>query len=192
MPGEDKSLPFEDARAEYEAYLIAQVFEATRGCRRIAYDILGCWETASDLYQDVMIVFLMKVRGGEKIRYPRAWFNTCIRNSALTLLKGRKRMAEERYLVDCWATNAPSPEDLVYHREVREAVAALEEEAKLIFLSQALADLNAAETARKLNMTYGAVRSKYYRTRHALKASLGLKPPLPTAPKLKASGDAES
>lgn len=130
--------------------------------------LVGRTEAAHDLTQEV---FLRASRAGVPETTDggqRAWIFRIARNLALNHLRDGRRRPEPVALVECGT--APTQELRVV---VREALAALPDSDRDVFLLRESVGLSYEEIAEACETTVDAVRSRLYRARLELRAALG-------------------
>jgi RNA polymerase sigma factor (sigma-70 family) len=130
--------------------------------------VVGRTETARDLTQDVFLrvsrTTIPVAADGEV----RAWLFRIARNLALDYYRGRLRHPEPSVLVDEHARLPSQDVDLA----VNEALAALADLDRDVFVMREVAGLGYEEIARACGLTRDAVRSRIHRARLQLRAAL--------------------
>ena len=138
------------------------------GVYRYLCRIVGRADTAHDLTQEV---FLRVSRAGvpeTNDTGQRAWIFQIARNLALNHLRDGRRRPEPAALVER-GTAATQELQLA----VREALAALPDVDRDVFLLRESVGLSYEEIAEACDLTVDAVRSRLYRARLALREALG-------------------
>jgi len=147
--------------------LDAEVLFAEHKARVFRYlcRMVGRADTAHDLTQDV---FLRVVRAGEpNVESRKAWLFKIARNTALNHVRDSRRQPMPADLVD---RAEPATQELGV--AVREAVAALQELDRDVFLMREIAGLSYGEIASACELTVEAVRSRLHRARQQLREAL--------------------
>jgi RNA polymerase sigma-70 factor (ECF subfamily) len=141
--------------------------EHRQGVFRYLCRIVGQTEAAHDLTQEV---FLRVSRSAAPQGDPsgrRAWVFRIARNLALNHLRDRQRRAAPVELVD---VSAPAPQELSL--ALRQAIAALPELDRDVFLLREAAGLSYGEIAASCDLSVEAVRARLHRARVELRAAL--------------------
>jgi len=139
--------------------------------------LVGSADAAEDLVQDLFL-HLWNTRGPrDELRLNRAYLCVAVRNRALKYLR-------HRHVVTAWIERArreeppaaETPEDLYCRRELRaavdEAIAALPERCREIFLLRRRDQLSYQEIAARTGVSLGTVKSQMWRATVRLKESL--------------------
>jgi RNA polymerase sigma-70 factor (ECF subfamily) len=129
---------------------------------------VGRTETARDLTQDVFVRVTRSAIPATSDGELRAWLFHIARNLALDYHRQRVRRPEPLALVD-QGTRAPS-QDVDF--AVNEALAALTDLDRDVFLMREVAGLGYEEIGRACELTPDAVRSRIHRVRLQLRAQL--------------------
>lgn len=146
-----------------------QLFDAHRvGLCRYLTRIVGQPDTARDLTQEVFLrVSRTSVPAGSADGQ-RAWIFRIARNLALNHLRDQQRQPATTTLVDVGRTGTQE-----LGAAVQQALAALAELDRDVFLLRESAGLDYEEIASACEITPDAVRSRLHRARQQLRASLG-------------------
>lgn len=139
-----------------------------QGVYRYLCRIVGRTDTAHDLTQEVFLrVSRARVPQTDELGQ-RAWVFRIARNLALNHLRDGRRRPEPVVLVE---RGAAATQEL--RTAVREALAALPEIDRDVFLLRESVGLSYEEIAEACELTPDAVRSRLHRTRLALRTALG-------------------
>ena len=142
--------------------------EHRAGLTRYLTRIVGQPETARDLTQEV---FVRVTRAGvpqDDSNGRRAWVFKIARNLALNHLRDRERQPNTTAMID-----VPHNGTQELSAAVRQALAALQDLDRDVFLLRESAGLNYDEIATTCELTTDAVRSRLQRARQQLRESLG-------------------
>jgi RNA polymerase sigma-70 factor (ECF subfamily) len=147
----------------------ASLFAAHRdGVFRYLCRILGQADTARDLTQEVFLRVTRAEARPAEATAGRAWVFSIARNLALNHVRDeRRRPATTGLQVD---PGRQAPQELA--AAVREALAALPDLDRDVFVLRESAGLGYDEIARACDLTPGAVRSRLHRARQQLRAAL--------------------
>jgi RNA polymerase sigma-70 factor (ECF subfamily) len=141
--------------------------EHRRGVFRYLSRIVGTVDAAQDLTQEV---FLRVVRSKVPASEPaarKAWVFRIARNLALNHLRDGRRRPRVAELVD---RAGPASQELAV--VIRQAVAALPDGDREVFLLRETAGLSYAEIALACDLSEDAVRSRLHRARQQLRETL--------------------
>ena len=141
--------------------------EHRRGVFRYLSRIVGRVDAAHDLTQEV---FLRVVRAPVPAIGPagrKAWVFRIARNLALNHLRDGRRQPPVTELVD---SAGPASQELA--AVIRQAIAALAEGDREVFLLREIAGLSYAEIAMACDLSEDAVRSRLHRARQQLREAL--------------------
>lgn len=148
---------------------IESLFAAHRqGVYRYLCRIVGKADAASDLTQEVFLRVSRATLPDTNETGQRAWIFRIARNLALNHLRDGRRRPEPVELVDR-GTSATQELQLA----VREALAALPEVDRDVFLLRESAGLSYDEIAGACDLTASAVRCRLFRARITLRETLG-------------------
>ena len=154
--------------------LIAPHFDAAFNLARW---LTGSEAEASDVLQDSSIKafrFLNKMQ----LDNPRSWFLQITRNTAYTIIKGRKNTVEFDYDKDI-EDPVPNAESMLLEKvngqELHNALDELPTQYKEILILRELEELSYEETAEILQVPLGTVMSRLARARNHLKKKLTAK-----------------
>ena len=147
----------------------AQLFDAHRaGLCRYLTRIVGQPDTARDLTQEVFLRVSRTTVPAGSADGQRAWIFRIARNLALNHLRDQQRRPATTTLVDVGRTGTQE-----LSAAVQQALAALPELDRDVFLLKESAGLDYSEIATACEITADAVRSRLHRARQQLRASLG-------------------
>ncbi len=158
---------------------------------RVAYLLLGSASDAEDAAQEGFVrayLALARFRAGEPFR---PWLLQVVGNEARNRRRalGRRAGMFDRAVRavrgDVATDAAPSPERVLLageaHAEVREAIARLRDEERLVVACRYLMELSEAETAAALGIPPGTVKSRLHRALARLREDLSDMGPLAEA-----------
>lgn len=147
----------------------AQLFDAHRaGLCRYLTRIVGQPDTARDLTQEVFLRVSRSTAPDGPAEGQRAWIFRIARNLALNHLRDQQRQPATTSLVDVGRTGTQE-----LSVAVQQALEALTELDRDVFLLKESAGLDYEEIAAACEITPDAVRSRLHRARQQLRASLG-------------------
>jgi RNA polymerase sigma-70 factor (ECF subfamily) len=129
---------------------------------------VGRSETARDLTQDVFLRVSRTAVPNAADGEVRAWLFRIARNLALDHSRKRRRQPDPATLVDEGSRSPSQDVELAIH----EALAALPDVDRDVFLMREVAGLGYEEIARACGLTAGAVRSRIHRARLQLRSGL--------------------
>lgn len=169
--------PPQDADGVCRAATIASLMPHLAVLHRVAERILGCRDLARDAVQEALVTYW---REPPAHGHERAWLiRTVIHRSlherrARTRRRRRESDAVHEAALDCPLCSPPDHE--IERRELAasldEALAALPEEHRTVFLLRELHGLEYDAIARRLGIPVGTVRSRLSRARCALRSAL--------------------
>jgi RNA polymerase sigma-70 factor (ECF subfamily) len=147
----------------------AQLFDAHRaGLCRYLTRIVGQPDAARDLTQEVFLRVSRTSVPDSSADGQRAWIFRIARNLALNHLRDQQRQPATTALVDVGHTGTQE-----LGAAVQQALAALADLDRDVFLLKESAGLNYDEIASACEITPDAVRSRLHRARQQLRESLG-------------------
>jgi len=155
-----------------------------QGAFRIAYRLVGNEADAMDVVEDAFVKLLGaagKFRGEAKAS---TWFYRIVTNTALDLRRKRGRYVtmepgdeESAGIKDFLPSREEGPEDAALRGEtaskIEEAIRALSEKHRSVFMLAAVEGLSYRETAEVLDISAGTVMSRLFYARKYLQESLG-------------------
>ena len=140
----------------------------------VAYRIVGSPEAAEDAVQDALIRAWRSIRRFDPTKDIEPWLFTITRRAALDVVRGhtRRRAREVRVLP------LPIADDEALERQwmiwqVRRAIDALPHDERAVLECTYFRDLTVAETAQRLAIPVGTVKSRAARARARVGAALG-------------------
>jgi RNA polymerase sigma factor (sigma-70 family) len=156
-----------------------------RKAHRTAFRILRNQQDAEDAVQRAfqrVVVNLQRFREDSTFS---TWFTRIVINQALMLLRQRRRReplpennadAEQDDRGMEVADGRPSPEEILCESErratVRQAIAGLRENLRVVVLHREMQGLTSSETARRLGLTVSAVKARTFHARRFLRKHL--------------------
>ena len=192
MYSEDKDLVERILAAEPRAFeVLVRKYNRLGGA--IAYSVVKDFHLAEDVVQESFLKAFRSLHGlrePEKFKY---WFAGLVRSKAVDLLRQRRSHAVAE-LPECDvgrrglrqdpsgapAAPASSVEDEVVREEsrarIREAIGDLPEEDRLVVVLKHMEGLSYKEIAELTETSVGAVESRLFRARQALRKKLGAAP----------------
>jgi len=154
----------------------------------VARRMLGDEEDARDCVQDAFLQAFRRVGTFREDASLATWLHRIVVNAALMRIRQRARRPsesiedllprfdEDGLRVDPGARHAPSPDRLLERAQsaerVRRAIDRLPGGYRNVLLLRDIEDLDTEETARLLDMTAGAIKTRLHRARAALKSML--------------------
>ena len=144
----------------------------------IAFAIVGDFHLAEDVVQDA---FIRAFRSLAALRDPdrfKFWFSELVRSRALDVLRQRRAHGTEElpeeFSLDTSKTSSVEEEQM--RKELRQrilrAIGELPEEDRLVVVLKHMEGLSYKEIADIMNTSVGAVESRLFRARHALRKKL--------------------
>ena len=139
-----------------------------RDIYRYLVRMTGQPDVADDLSQEVFLRVVRALRSGEPIGHERGWVFSIARN----LLRDRHRNRLTRPTIgECDVEPSVAPTQALAFG-LAEALAGLADDDRDVFLLKEVGGLSYAEIAAACDCTVEAVRSRLFRTRSQLRASL--------------------
>ena len=139
----------------------------------------GAQDNAEDAVQDALLSAWKAMRGGVRVRHPRAWLHQIVRHAVITQARrqpGAEPLEEELAggeVVDEQLANR----DLA--REVLAEIASLPERQREALIATEFGRRSRREIAAELGVSEGAVRQLVYRARDSVRMAFSAVMPLP-------------
>ena len=134
-----------------------------------ALSLLGRAEEAEDVVHDVFVALLRR-RGGEDLRYPRAYLLTAVRRHVLTRRRRRPEAALPEESPLSWVEVAGDWEQAI---DVDRAVRELPEEQREVVTLKVLGELTFREIAKVVGIPENTAQSRYRRALEKLRERSG-------------------
>lgn len=139
--------------------------ECGKGALRLAYSLTGDRDLADDIVQESLVRVASKLTGLRKPNSASTYFYRVVINVSKDQLKKRGRPPDAQAQVTAGGSERLSA-------ELREALLALPLNQRAVLFFRHVEDLTEEQTAERLGMTVGAVKSLAYRARSSLRMSL--------------------
>ncbi len=176
----DEELARRAQHGDMDAFTIL-VQRYQRGIANLAYRLVGNWETALDITQEVFVRTYQMLHTFDTHRTFKPWIYRIATNRCYDYLRrqGRKRavMRESELSEHLSSPNRSlDPEDRAIQNEIRqtveEVVASLPPHYRAVITLRYLEDMSYKEIAEALNLPIGTVKTHIHRARERMKDAL--------------------
>ncbi len=183
----DEDLARRAQRGDMDAFS-ALVERYQKGVVNLAYRLVGDWDTALDLSQDIFVKVYQRLHTFDTQRPFKPWLYRIATNHCYDYLRrlGRERMviSEEEIPIRTWSTDRTlDPEDQVLQSEIQHTVetlvATLPPQYRAVLTLRYLEHLSYKEISEILGIPMGTVKTHIHRARNILKSALTEKGILP-------------
>jgi len=180
---EDRQLVSRIAEGDAEAGK-AFFLRYRQGAFRVAYRLLGNEADALDVVEDAFVKLLRAAGSFRGAASARTWFYRIVTNTGLDARRKRGRFVsiesakddEGAGMADFLPSREESPDEAAVRKEtgerIQEAVAALGEKHRLVFILAVIEELSYKETAEILEISIGTVMSRLFYARRYLRETL--------------------
>lgn len=143
------------------------------GIYAVAYRLTGAEEDAADVLQDVFVGLPEALRSYRGEGSLKGWLEKIAARASLLRKRQEKRRGEVYGQAANQRTGADRPDRVVDRIAVRDALDALPDEQRQVFVLKEIEGYTHREISAMLGITAGHSATILYRARHALRESLG-------------------
>ena len=140
---------------------------------RLATRLLASHEDGEDVVHDVFVAIVGAVSGLRDETNARAWLRTLTINRCIDRHRSAARRNALAIHVDAPSVHGAESEDAVVSERIEQAVAALPQTLRTVFVLRAAEGHSHSEIARLLGIRAGTSEVRYHRAVRALRAALG-------------------
>jgi RNA polymerase sigma factor (sigma-70 family) len=147
-----------------------------RYCRRLSLSESG----AEDVLHEALLEAWLALRGGARVREPKAWLYGVVRNTAVDAVRRAERERDflRHHPIHVMPAGEADPEGPLVVRQLLAELAALPPLQREAIVRSAIRGASREQVASELGLSTGAVRGLVYRARAALRGAVtALTPP---------------